>query len=370
MSSHDEIISPPSTCRPARYLRPYVNQTAGPELRNVLGQTLKYMTRQLRQELLAEVSTDTNECNQAIDLWIARLNTIKSGLASFPMVIEGGEANTTTQSPATAPPADGTNQAQHASPSEETITACLERDGYQCILTGRKLSNGSDSKVVPIIPFVFANHPRCRDLAFWKMLEMFYGTEAIDTLFAGLLDRVNSLENLIALDDSIHARLNSGWLTLTPETATRDPIPVINNYRGGYWLNLGYPQGLRLSEHIQSIKGLNAGEVRTLYPRSRIAIECHKAMPNQPPTLPLPSYFALRVFVLTLKNLCAYQLPRHHALAPPGAFLTPGPITPSHYWNEYPTYSPTLDSTSADPILAASAILQALADAGALERSP
>ena len=65
------------------------------------------------------------------------------------------------------------------------------------------------------------------------MLEMFYGSEAIDNVFAGLLERVNSLENLVTLDNSIHPMFNSGALTLTPETATWDPIPVINDYTGG-----------------------------------------------------------------------------------------------------------------------------------------
>ena len=87
---------------------------------------------------------------------------------------------------------------------------------------------------MPIIPFAFATHPRFRDLDFWKMLEMFYGSEATDNFFARLLEPVNSLENLITLDNSIHAMFNSGSLILTPETATRDPLPVINDYRGGY----------------------------------------------------------------------------------------------------------------------------------------
>ena len=302
-------------------------------------------------------------------MWITRLNVIKSGLESFPMLVDGGGITTTIQSLTIASPADGTTQAQQANPSEASIAACLERDQYECIITGRKLSDGSGQEVVPIIPFAFANHPSCRDLDFWKMLEMFYGSEAIDTVFAGLLERVNSLENLITPDSSIHAMFNSGALTLTPETATWDPIPVINDYTGGYWLDIAY-EGLCYTEYIQSTKGLSTGEVRILYPWSRITIACHEAVPGHASTLPLPSYFALRAFVLSLKNIVAEEPLPYHELASLGASLTPGPVTPVDYWNQYPTHSPTFDTHCADPVLAASAVLQALADEGALEQSP
>ena len=359
MSSHDEIISPPLTHRPAPFLRPFLNEYAGSELREILANTRKFMTHQLRQELLAEVPTDTNESTQAIQMWITRLKIIKSGLESFPMLIDGDGISTTTQSPTIASPADRTTQAQQTNPSQASIAACLERDQYECIITGRKFSDGSSTEVVPIIPFAFANHPRCRDLDFWKMLEMFYGSEATDKLFAGLLERVNSLENLITLDSSIHPVFNSGRLSLTPEKAIRDPIPVINDYRGGYWLSIEYPPGPCRLELIQSTKGLRTGEVMTLYPRSKIAIACHEGMPGQASTLPLPSYFALRAFVLSLKNIVAYNLP---SLAFPqlGAPLTPSSVTPVDFGNQYPTHPATSDSPCADPVLAASAIFQAL----------
>ena len=197
---------------------------------------------------------------------------------------------------------------------------------------------------------------------------MFYGSEAIDAVFAGLLERVNSLENLITLDNSIHAMFNSGRLTLTPETAMRDPIPVINDYTGGYWLNISYPLGVCLPEYIQSTKGFSTGEVRTMYPWSRIGIPCHEAMPGQVPTLPLPSYLALRAFVLSLKNTLAYKPPQLDLLLSDTS-ITPGPVTPVDYWNQYPTHSPITGGLCADPVLAASAILRALVIEGALEGS-
>ena len=145
-------------------------------------------------------------------------------------------------------------------------------------------------------------------------------------------------------------------------------IPVINDYTGDYWLYIGYPLGVCLPEYIQSTKGLSAGEVRTLYPWSRIAIASHEPMAGHAPILPLPSYFALRDFVLSLKNIIAYKPPQIDLLLS-DASLTPGPVTPVDYWNQYPTHSSISDSLCADPVLAASAILRALVIEGTLEGS-
>ena len=329
------------------------------------------MTHQLRKELFAKAPTDTNECAQAVGIWIARLNVIKSGLASFPMLTDGTGTSTATQSLTRALSTygnitnEGATQVQQACPSPASMTDCLERDQFQCIITGHKVSDEIGTEVVPIIPFPFSNHPSCRGLDFWKMLDMFYSSEVIDTLFAGLLDRVDSLENLITLDNSIHAMFNSGSLTLEPGTATRDPIPVINGCTGDYWLDIDY-QGLSFSECIQSTKGLSTGAVRTLYPWSRIAIACNEAMPGHASTLPLPSYFALRAFVLSLKIICADRPPLFDELSLSGTSSTASPAIPVDFENQYQTHSATSDSPCADPVLAASAILQTLVDAGAL----
>ena len=370
MSSHDEILSSPFTHPEARY-HPFVFYSASPELKKILNLTYQSMTPQHRQELFAKIPTDTNEFNQAIDMWITRLNLIKSGLSSFPMLIDGGGTSNTTQSLTIAPPADGTTQAQQASPSQASITACLERDQYQCIITGRKFSDGSSTEVVPLIPFAFANHPCCRDMDFWKMLEMFFGSEAIDTLFGGLLERVDSLENLITLDSSIHTMFNSGGLALTPGTATDDPIPVINDYRGSYWLDIGYGHGVRSADFIKSTKCFSSGQVGKLYPWDRIAITCQEEMPGHAPTLPLPSYFALRDFILSLKNTIAHKpsLPDEFSFSDASS-TPPSPATPVEFGNQYPTDPATSDNPCADPVLEASAILQDLVDEGALERSP
>ena len=328
-----------------------------------------YNSSTQKRAICHKAPTDTNECAQAVGIWIARLNVIKSGLASFPMPVDRGGTITTMKSLTISPPPDGTTQAQQECPSHASITACSERDQYQCIITGRKISDGSSTEVVPLIPFAFANRPCCRDLDFWKMLDMFFGSEAIDTPFAGLLERADSLENLITLDSSIHTMFNSGGLTLTPGTATRDPIPIINDYRGGYWLNIGYDHGVRESDFIKSTKCFSSGQVGTLYPWDRIAIACHEGMPGHAPTLPLPSYFALRAFILSLKNTIAYKPPVPDEFSFSDASLTPSPATPVDFGNQYPTDPATSDNPCADPVLEASAILQGLASEGALERS-
>ena len=92
-------------------------------------------------------------------------------------------------------------------------------------------------------------------------------------------------------------------------------------------------------------------------------------MPGHASTLPLPSYFALRAFVVSLKNIIAEEPLPHDALLLPSASLTPSPFTPINYWNQHPIHSPTSDSPCVDPALAASAVLQALVDEGALEQS-
>ena len=365
------VISPPATDYLAPNIYGYVNIHAGQELREILGQTFLTMTPQLRKELFAKAPTDTNECAQAVAIWIARLNVIKSGLASFPMPVDRGEISTTMESLTIAPPPNGTIQAPQASPSQASITACLERDQYQCIITGRKFSDGASTEVVPLIPFAFANHPCCRDMDFWKMVEMFFGSEAIDTLFAGLLERVISLENLITLDSSIHTMFNSGALTLTPTTPSRDPIPVMDDYRGSYWLDIGYDHAVRSADFIQSTKGFSPGEVGKLRPWSRIAIACHEGIPGYTPTLPLPSYFALRRVILSIKNTIAYKPPLPDEFSFSDASSTPSsPATTVDFWNQYPTDPATSDNPCADPVLEASAILQDLVDQGSLERSP
>ena len=369
MSSHDNILGPP-----ALNLFTHLNNRASPELRQILDCTYLSMAHQFRQELFSKAPTEHDECIRAVDIWITRLEMIRSGLANFPVLKSECETSTVAQSPAMTPSVYGNPTYQRATqvpqvgPSQASVTECLERDQYQCIITRRKLSKGFATEVVPIIPFAFANHPGCRDLDFWKMLELFYGSEATDTMFSRLLDKVDSLENLVTLDNSIHAKFNSGSFTLGPQTETRGEIPVINDYRGGYWLEIRYTQTPYLPEDFLWIEGPSAGEIRQVYPWARIAIAYHEGMPDYASVLPLPSYFALRAFILSLKDLCIVK--RSKAPLSDISSLTPSPLSSVDSENQYSTQKATSESPSADPVLAASAILQALVDAGALGRSP
>ncbi|PUU82615.1 hypothetical protein B9Z19DRAFT_1061642 [Tuber borchii] len=369
MSSHDEILSSPATIWEGICLHPYILDDAGPELRDILGHAFGSMVHRLRQGLWATVTLTTNELTQAIDMWIARLNLIKSGLASFPIIIEGGGTNTTTQSLEIPSPADGTTEASQGNPSQACITACLQRDQYQCIVTGCKVSGGSGIEVVPIIPYAFANHSRCRDLDFWKMLEMIYSADTIDTVFTRLLVRFNHPENHITLDCSLHPMFNSGRFTVTSGKATIDQIPLIYNHGEGYSLNIGYPFEVCYPNWIKSTKGLSNDEVRTLCPMSSIDIACHEAMPVYATSLPLPSYFMLRSLVLKLKQTISSSQPPDFGLMLSSASFAPSPGTPINHGNQYPTQPPIFNSSCGDPVFAASAMLQALVDERALEES-
>ena len=71
-----------------------------------------YNSSTQKRAICHKAPTDTNECAQAVGIWIARLNVIKSGLASFLMSVDGGGISTTMESLTIAPPRDGTTQAQ------------------------------------------------------------------------------------------------------------------------------------------------------------------------------------------------------------------------------------------------------------------
>ena len=353
--SQDEII-----CPPGLGLFTHLNNRAGPELRQILDITYPSMAHQFRQELFSKAPTEHDECIRAVDIWITRLEMIGSALASFPVLKSECGTSTVTQSPTITPSVygspthEGATQVPQVGPSQASITECLERDQYQCIITRRKLSKGFATEVVPIIPFAFANHPGCRDLDFWKMLEMFYGSEATDTMFSRLLDKVDSLENLVTLDNSIHARFDSGSFTLVPQTETRGQIPVINDYRGGYWLDIRYTQTPFLPEDFLWIEGPSASEIRQVYPRARIAIAYHEGMPDHAYALPLPSYFALRAFILTLKYMCTMEK-RSNAPLSYAASLTPSPLSSVDFEDQYSIQAAS-ESPSADPALAASSV--------------
>jgi len=194
MSCDCQIMSPPTIDYWIPSLYPVVNICAGPELRQILSKACRCTTDQLKQELCTISPTSTDKYAWAMDAWITRLNVIRSGLGTFIALMGECGTSTATQchshtmTPSTSgdTTAKGTTLEEQAGPTKASIKDCLERDQYECLITGSKFSNGPDTKVVPIIPFALENQPSCRSLDFWKMLEMFYGTEATDTIYTGL----------------------------------------------------------------------------------------------------------------------------------------------------------------------------------------
>jgi len=380
-------------------LTSWILQAAGPELRNILNNSYSHMTTQLRKDLFANAPTDISERTHLVEIWIRRLNLIKFGLASFP-IVDAESATSTSMLSSTRPPIahhsphSGSTLASQEDDSYIPITACLQRDQYQCIITGRKFTDNSNTNfklnVVNIIPLTLANHPSCRGLDFWKMMEMFCGVENTDKIFVNLLDKIHGLENLITLDNTVCALLDSGRLTFVPGTSLNNYIPVINDHIGSYWLEIGYPQWFEqgLPEFILSIKGLRAGQTTTLIPGSKVDIMCHLATSGDTcTTLPQPSssYFALRTFILSIKLDCAndalstrfgyssvYYAPLTYAHLELGSGCDPttcdGSISPPEFGSGYSTYPTTCDSPSADPVLAAVAIVEDSVDCGDLER--
>jgi len=335
-----------------------------------------YMTHEHQQELLAYPPADTHECAQVIYAWITRLKVINSARLNFPTTISRSGTITSppgittvswvagnTAHPVTAP-------VQHNGQRSAAETDCLKRDQYQCIITGRTPQDGSTIEVAYIIPFDLANNPCCRDLDFWKMLDLFQGKEATDTMFAGALDKINGLENLICLDSPIHSMFRNGSIILHPVTQNGDGIRIKNNDIGDYKLRVEYPSELDMPEFIQSTKGLSAGEVRTLYSGNRVPLTDHDQMPDHPRTLPLPSFFALLASILSLKHQSEYIPTARDVLIHYGETLTTSPATCIDTGNRQSMHPATSHTTTADPVLAASAILYDLVDSGDLARPP
>ena len=348
------------------------------ELGRTLNCVFHHLTRQFQQELGAYAPADVNECTEVIDKWIGRLNMIRSALANFPTLPSHHHMSTSRQSATISDSNSSTTHPRVRTPVQDTTYSqvfkadCLARDQYQCMITGRKRSEGFHTEVAHIIPVALASSLDCRNLDFWQMLEMFYGLQSTNTLFTRLHNTINSLQNLISLDHSIHSRFITGSLILTPKTREDYPMHPLNHHTGDYWLSVDYRSKSGKPELIESTKVLNTGEVRTLLPRSTIHIEYHEPIPGLISRFPLPSYFALRASLLSLKEMCEYTAPSP-LLEVPGssaATLTPSPAISIDTSDGLSTDIAASHYPGADQVLAASAILQQLVDSGVLGMSP
>jgi len=378
MRSLHRIIFPPAY-DPLTSLQKVIQDRTNLQLGSTLGLAFFYMTHQHQQELLANAPLDFNECMQAVNAWIGRLYIITSALESFPPFLS--ETKTSTPPHNVTPPCPisrNTCEIATAPEGQEgpanlnriSKKHCLERDEYQCMITGRKSSDGFQINVERIIPFAIANHPDCRKQDFWNMLEMFYGQEATDSLFAGVLDRIDHVENLISIDSSISTIFANGTLTLTPLTLTDYSMHPLQDHTGDYLLSVDYTQECGSLQNIESSKVLTTGEVGTLYPRCKVPITYSKEIPRYTNTFPLPSYFALRASILSLKHLCQPTSAWQYLPSPTCPSLSPSPASSIVTTNGQSTQPAPCDATGNDPVLAASAILYELVDSGALGRSP
>ena len=191
--------------------------------------------------------------------------------------------------------------------SHSATESCLKRDGFQCCLTGRPSIEGFAIEGAHIMPFALANEASCRNLDFWQMLDIFYGKEATDMLFAGFAGKgINSLANLISLDNSIHSMFDNRTLRLAPLTPQYEPIPVFNNHIGSYLLRVDYKQTLSTPELIQStrIHRTDGVTVGPLYGGSMIPITYKANVEEYIRTIPFPGFFALRLLICELQDHC------------------------------------------------------------------
>lgn len=122
-------------------------------------------------------------------------------------------------------------------PSNASAMACLERDQYQCIITGRDNRQGFAIRVSHIIPHSLSYTGGCRDEAFWKTLELLYGTDITSAMWeiAGGAN-VNNIVNLYCVDISLHPMLETNAIYLlaykpsdppvlfTPDDFIREPV--------------------------------------------------------------------------------------------------------------------------------------------------
>ena len=378
MRSLHKTILPPNYDHLAS-LEKVIQDHTNLQLRSTLGLAFFYMTHQHQQELLANAPLDFNECMQAVNAWIGRLNIITSALENFPTFLS--ETKTSTLADNVTPPCPMSRNTREivTAPEEQEGPSnlnpiskkhCLERDQYQCMITGRKSSDGFQINVERIIPFAIANHPDCRRLDFWNMLEMFYGREATDNLFAGVLEGIDHVENLVSLDSSINTKFANGTLTLTPQTLTDYSMHPLEDHTGDYLLSVDYTRECGSLQNIESSKVLTTGEVGTLYPRCKVPITYSKEIPGHTNTFPLPSYFALRASILSLKHLCEPTPIWQYLPSPTCPSLSPSPGSSIVTTDDQSTQPAPCDATGNGPVLAASSILYELVDSGALGRSP
>jgi len=299
-----------------------VYQATGPQGKNFLNYGRKLLLKEYLEELESPPPQNEFQLNHMVETWITRLTTIKTAVANFPTNRHALEPRNTSTSRTGSPALSISsvnstfNQSPTAaSPPQEPSTRrsalasqnCRTRDSNTCVITGRKDADGFTIEAAHIIPFSLGKDKQCRELPFWKMLELFFGIQAIDTMFLEISGNINSLVNLVSLDNSVHSMFDNEHLMLRPLTVTGEPLSIYGNYFDDYILVVYYPQAMSMPELIQSDRLIITGPpaIRPVYTGSRIHISYNPNWPNHLAILPRPSYFALREFVAYIGSLSA-----------------------------------------------------------------
>ncbi|KAG0641075.1 hypothetical protein HOY80DRAFT_1114795 [Tuber brumale] len=302
-------------------------------LGNALNQAWRYLPRHDQEALETNAPADHDECTQVVDAWVTRLQLIRSALADFPTPISPTVACRTAPGHSGPHPASEGGNILERQPVEQFTTpdatkkACLECDDNQCVMTGHKSSDGFKIEVAHIIAPEPANHPGCRQLDFWKMLDIFYGTPANDTLFTGVLDRIHSLQNLISLDKVLHDQFVNGDLTLTPKTDDQYPMHPLYYDVGDYWLSVESNLVVAAPDIDLSRLAGCGGEAGILYQRSKVRMAYQDTKAGQSHTAALPSHFALRASILSPKHICENTPSWEYNLPPVETSSTSTPVS-------------------------------------------
>ena len=288
----------------------------------------EWLTQALEVELASSPPADDVECEQAITRWLDRLNLIELALWHFPtpkktgpriyppgsidalagspfrnLVRERGTAGSPLHNLAREAGAGGTDTPR----SQLTARLCRERDQYQCVVTGKKLSDGYDIQVAHVIPYHLAKNSQDRHVEFWKMLELFCGTADTDKMFKEVHSSINALENLVCLEIGVHSMFDHGTLTLRPCTFDDEELSFASTHEGSYALTVNYPQGLSEPKQMQSTKISGVRVIRPLYNDCQIEIQYRPHRNSQIRTVPRPAYFAIRQWLLYLNQLCRHE---------------------------------------------------------------
>lgn len=144
------------------------------------------------------------------------------------------------------------------------IIDTLQRDNYQCVITGRDKNRGFPIEVAHIIPLSLSGSAECREDTFWKTLEMFYGLEITEKMWnlAGAGTNRANHSNLLSLDSSCHKMFDTHEISFNAHKSRAgdrfNPTDDFNDDMPcpAYEIQIVFARPLRVGM-ISTAKGLN-----------------------------------------------------------------------------------------------------------------